>query len=148
MKKILVILALFTYLFGASSADAQVVDVPKKSKDHFFKKYPDAKNADWNNNVASYAVKFNLGSNTYRAYYHMDGSWDYTEEYLTQSQLPAPVRESFSKSRYADWKVSSYNIIENNKGRRSYQVQVEKGIEKTSIYFDANGKEVKAGKAK
>lgn len=148
MKKILVIFSLFIYLFGISSADAQVIDVPKKSKDHFFKKYPDAKNADWNNNVASYAVKFNLGSNTYRAYYHMDGTWDYTEEYIEESQLPAAVRESFSKSRYADWKVSSYNIIESNKGKKSYQIQVVKGIEKNSIYFDKTGKEVKGKKAK
>jgi len=148
MKKIVVLLSLFIYLFGISSADAQVVDVPNKAKEHFFKKYPDAKNADWNNNVVSYAAKFKKGSNTYRAYYHMDGTWDYTEEYLDVSQLPAAVKESFSKSRYADWKVNSYNAIESNKGKNSYQIQVEKGIEKTAIYFDKNGKEVKGKKAK
>ena len=146
MKKILVILSLFFYLFGIPGLEAQVIDVPKKSKDHFFKKYPNAKDADWNNNVANYAVKFKLDNSTYRAYYHMDGTWDYTEKYIEESQLPAAVRESFSKSRYADWKVKSYNWIESNNGKKSYQIEVEKGIEKKSIYFDVNGKEVKAGK--
>jgi hypothetical protein len=74
MKKVLVMFSLFIYLFGVTSAEAQVVDIPNKSKEHFFKKYPDAKNADWNNNAVSYAVKFNMGSDTYRAYYHMDGT--------------------------------------------------------------------------
>jgi uncharacterized lipoprotein NlpE involved in copper resistance len=148
MKKILTLLTIIFTLFWLMPADAQVVDVPNKAKEHFFKKYPDAKNADWNNNVVSYAAKFNMGSNTYRAYYHMDGTWDYTEVYLEVSQVPAAVKESFSKSRYADWKVNSYNAIESNKGKNSYQIQVEKGIEKTAIYFDKNGKEVKGKKAK
>jgi hypothetical protein len=148
MKKILTLLTIIFSFFWMIPVDAQVVDVPNKAKEHFFKKYPDAKNADWNNNVVSYAVKFNKGSNTYRAYYHMDGTWDYTEEYLEVSQVPAAVKESFSKSRYADWKVNSYNAIESNKGKNSYQIQVEKGIEKTAIYFDKNGKEVKGKKAK
>jgi hypothetical protein len=148
MKKILTLLTIIFSFFWMMPVDAQVVDVPNKAKEHFFKKYPDAKNADWNNNVVSYAVKFNKGSNTYRAYYHMDGTWDYTEEYLEVSQVPAAVKESFSKSRYADWKVNSYNAIESNKGKNSYQIQVEKGIEKTAIYFDKNGKEVKGKKAK
>ena len=45
MKKILVALSLFISLFGKLTADAQVVDIPNKSKDHFFKKYPDARRA-------------------------------------------------------------------------------------------------------
>jgi hypothetical protein len=130
-----------------TSAEAQVVDVPGNAKDHFFKKYPDAKNADWNNNVVSYSVKFELNKETCRAYYHMDGNWDYTEKYMVQSQLPATVKDSFSKSRYADWKVKSCSGIENNKGKQSYRVEVEKGIERKAIFFDKNGKEVKSSKA-
>jgi hypothetical protein len=144
MKKILVTLALFIYLFGISSVEAQVVDVPKKSKEHFFKKYPDAKNADWNNNVANYAVKFELNGTTNRAYYHMDGTWDYTDTYLQVDQLPAAVKESFSKSRFADWKTDAVALVENNKGKKSYRIEVKKGIENHSVYYDAKGKEVKS----
>ena len=144
MKKILVILSLFIYLFGISTADAQIVDVPKKSKDHFFKKYPDAKNADWNNNAVSYAVKFLMGNDTYRAYYHMDGTWDYTEKYMDMANLPQSVKDSYAKSRIADWKLESVSWVENNKGKTSYRIEAKKGIEKKTVFYDKNGKEVKS----
>lgn len=144
MKKIFSALVVFLSFFFFTTADAQVVDVPKKAKDHFFKKYPDAKNADWNNNVVSYAVKFQHNNQTSRAYYHMDGNWDYTETYLEESQLPAAVKESLSKSRVADWKKESFAIVENNKGKKTYRIEVQKGIEKKSIFFNSKGKEVKS----
>jgi Putative beta-lactamase-inhibitor-like, PepSY-like len=144
MKKVLVMFSLFIYLFGVTSAEAQVVDIPNKSKEHFFKKYPDAKNADWNNNAVSYAVKFNLGSDTYRAYYHMDGTWDYTEKYMEMADLPQSVKDSYAKSRIADWKLESVAWVENNKGKKRYRIEASKGIEKKTIYYDKNGKEVKS----
>jgi hypothetical protein len=144
MKKILVMLSLFIYLFGVTTADAQIVDIPKKSKEHFFKKYPEAKNADWNNNAVSYAVKFNMGSDTYRAYYHMDGTWDYTEKYMEFESLPMAVKDSYKKSRVADWKMEAVAAVENNKGKKMYRIEAQKGIEKKTIYYDKNGKEVKS----
>ena len=144
MKALSLIIVFFTAFFWSSSIQAQVVDVPKKAKDHFFKKYPDAKNADWNNNVVSYAVKFQHKSHTNRAYYHMDGRWDYTESYIEESELPAAVKESFSKSRFSEWKKESFAHVENNKGKKTYRIEVQKGIEKKSVFYNNNGKEVKA----
>jgi Putative beta-lactamase-inhibitor-like, PepSY-like len=144
MKKILTALTIFISLFWITSANAQVVDVPKKAKDHFFKKYPDAKNADWNNNVVSYAVKFQLNNHTNRAYYHMDGRWDYTETYVEESELPAAVKESLSKSRFSDWKKEACALVESNKGKKTYRIEVQKGIEKKSVFYNSKGKEVKS----
>jgi Putative beta-lactamase-inhibitor-like, PepSY-like len=144
MKKILTGLTFFISLFYITSANAQVVDVPKKAKDHFFKKYPDAKNADWNNNAVSYAVKFQLNNHTNRAYYHMDGRWDYTDTYLEESELPEAVKESLSKSRFSDWKKEAFALVENNKGKKSYRIEVQKGIEKKSVFYNSDGKEVKS----
>ena len=144
MKKILLILPLFIFLAGIKSSQAQVINVPKKSKEHFFKKYPDAKNADWNNNVANYAVKFLLSDTTSRAYYNLNGNWNFTEYYLEESKIPVTVKESFSKSRFADWKTESYAWVENSKGKKAYRIEVRKGIEKMLIYFDKDGREVKS----
>jgi hypothetical protein len=144
MKKIILAFTCFLSLFWITSATAQVVDVPKKAKDHFFKKYPDAKNADWNNNVVNYAVKFQFNNHTNRAYYHMDGNWDYTETYLEESELPVAVKESLSKSRVSDWKKESFALVENNNGKKSYRIEVKKGIEKKTVFYDSNGKEVKS----
>lgn len=144
MKKIFALLTIIFSLFYIMPAEAQVVDVPKKAKDHFFKKYPEAKNADWNNNVVSYAVKFQLNDHTNRAYYHMDGRWDYTETYVEESELPAAVKESLSKSRFSDWKKEAFALVENNKGKKSYRIEVQKGIEKKSVFYNSKGKEVKS----
>jgi len=146
MKKILVIFSLFICFTGYTSAEAQVIDVPKKAKEHFFKKYPDAKNADWNNNVVNYAVKFLLNGTTSRAYYNLDGTWDYTETYLEESQLPETVKDSFSKSRYSGWNKENFASVENNKGKTSYRIVIKKGIEKKTIFFDKDGKEVKSSR--
>lgn len=144
MKVLSLMIILFSSFLLSTVIQAQVVDVPKKAKEHFFKKYPDAKNADWNNNVVSYAVKFQNNNQTNRAYYHMDGSWDYTETYLEESQLPAAVKESFSKSRFSDWKKEAFALVENNKGKIKYRIEVQKGIEKMSVFYNSKGKEVKS----
>jgi Putative beta-lactamase-inhibitor-like, PepSY-like len=146
MKKILFVFSLLIFFTAFTSAEAQVINVPKKSKEHFFKKYPDAKNADWNNNVANYIVKFQLNGATSRAYYNLDGTWDYTETYLEESQVPEQVKDSFSKSRYAEWNKENYASVENNKGKTSYRIVIKKGIEKKTIFFDKNGKEVKSSR--
>jgi len=144
MKKGLLILSLFIFLADIKSTQAQVINVPKKSKNHFFKKYPDAKNADWNNNVANYAVKFLLSDTTSRAYYKLNGNWNFTESYLEENKIPTAVKESFSKSRFVDWKTESFAWVENKKGKTAYRIEIRKGVEKRTIFFDKDGKEVKS----
>jgi hypothetical protein len=144
MKKSLLVLTFFIFLAGITSLDAQVINVPKKSKEHFFKKYPDAKNADWNNNVANYAVKFQLSDTTARAYYHINGNWNFTEYYLEESQIPAIIKDSFKKSRFADLTIDSYAWVENRKGKKAYRIDLRTGVEKRSIFYDKDGKEVKS----
>lgn len=144
MKKTLLMLSFFILFTGINSSQAQVINVPNKSKEHFFKKYPDAKNADWNNNVANYAVKFQLSDTTSRAYYHINGNWNFTEYYLEESKIPETVKDSFKKSRFADLKTESFAWVENRKGKKAYRIDLRTGVEKRAIYFDKDGKEVKS----
>ena len=144
MKKILLVLSILIFLADIKSSQAQVINVPKKSKNHFFKKYPDAKNADWNNNVANYAVKFQLSDTTARAYYHINGNWNFTEYYLEESKIPETVKDSFKKSRFADLTIDSYAWVENRKGKKAYRIDLRTGVEKRAIFFDKDGKEVKS----
>jgi Putative beta-lactamase-inhibitor-like, PepSY-like len=110
-------------------AEAQVINIPKSTKDHFAKKYPDAQEVDWHNNVANYEVKFRNSKGVHRAYYHMDGSWDFTETYIDASKVPAAVNASLEKSRFSDWKMESSSWVENNKGQKLYRLEMKKGIE-------------------
>ncbi len=129
--------------FVATSADAQVINVPKKSQNHFGKKYPNAKEVNWANNVTDYQVKFKDENGTQRAYYHMDGTWNFTELYIDRSKVPADVNTSLSKSRFSDWAVGSCALVENNKGQKLYRLEMKKGIEKKFVFYDKNGKEIK-----
>jgi hypothetical protein len=74
----------------------------------------------------------------------MDGRWDYTETYVEESELPAAVKESLSKSRFSDWKKEACALVESNKGKKSYRIEVQKGIEKKSVFYNSKGKEVKS----
>ena len=140
-KLMLLGLALFT---GFSVIQAQVVTIPESSKKSFNEKYPTATKVDWSNNVTSYVARFNVGDVGYTAHYHLDGTWDYTERSLQKSQLPAPVLEAYSKSRIADWEYVSSGYVENNKNEKCYRIEARKGVERKYIFYDKNGKEVKA----
>jgi uncharacterized membrane protein YkoI len=130
-------------MFLITSLEAQVINVPKKSQSHFGKKYPSAKEVTWINNVTDYQVKFKDENGTQRAYYHMDGTWNFTELYIDNSKIPAEVNSSLSKSRFSDWTIESSAFIENNKGKTMYRLEVKKGLEKKFVFYDKNGKEIK-----
>lgn len=130
-------------MFLITSLEAQVINVPKKSQDHFGKKYPSAKEVTWVNNVTDYQVKFKDDKGTQRAYYHMDGTWNFTELYIDNSSVPAAVKSSLSKSRFSDWTIESSAFVETRKGKKMYRLEMKKGIEKKFVFYDKNGKELK-----
>jgi Putative beta-lactamase-inhibitor-like, PepSY-like len=146
MKKFLAFAFLFVS-FVSYHAQAQVVTIPNKSKDHLAKKYPGATHTVWDNNVASYTCRFTWKNGEYKAFYHMDGTWDYSVHYLTESTLPKAVQDAVAKSRISDWKPKSAVKLENNKGEHLYRVERKKGIEIMYLFFDEKGKEVKSSLA-
>ena len=138
------ILAVVLSLTAFSYLDAQVINIPDKAKKHLGEKYPDAKQVDWRNNAVNYNATFVLNGSKHTAHYTIDGDWDFTEEKIDQATLPDSVKTSVKNSRYANWKVSSTAIVENNKGEKLYRIEFKKGIEKKYLFFDSAGKEVKA----
>jgi len=145
MKRIFVA-ALFSLVsfFFVSVIQAQVVSVPNKSEQHLAEKYPDAKSINWSNNVTNYNAKFNVGADSYKAIYHMDGTWDYTEKNSDIKKFPEAVQTSYKNSRIAKWKYQSAVVVENNKGEVLYRVEAKKNIEKIYVFFDEGGKEIKS----
>ena len=65
---------------------------------------------------------------------------------LKNLKLPAAVKESFSKSRYADWKVNSYNAIENNKGKNHTKYRLKKELKKRPSILIKTEKKLKGKK--
>jgi hypothetical protein len=143
MKRVIIFAAIFAFVLSSQCLLAQVVNVPNKSEKLLAEKYPEAKNVNWSNNVKNYTAKFTINDEKYKAYYNIDGSWDFTEMEMDYSKFPEEVVTSFKNSRFSDWKMLSTAYVENNKDEKMYRVEIKKGLEKKYIFFDSNGKEMK-----
>lgn len=132
--------AVFAILF-ASGLSAQVVNIPDKAKEDFSKKHANAKDVDWENRVTYYLVHFTEEGIAATSHYRLDGTWDFTEKKM--SVFPAEVMESFSKSKYRDWKINEKAFVENDNSEKLYRYEVTKGVEKKYVFFDKAGKLVK-----
>ena len=146
MKKMSIRLSVLTVfaLFFAFNTSAQVLNIPEKSKKDFETRFPNAENVEWTNNLARYVVDFTLDNAGYRSHYYINGSWWYTEKFLEKEQLPQPVITSYEKSRISDWEYLSSAFVENKNNLKAYRLEAKRGIEKKYIYYDENGKEIKA----
>jgi hypothetical protein len=126
-----------------TTVNAQVFNVPAHAKTDFSERYKNATKADWTNDVSYYTCKFKQNGVDSKAYYHMDGYWDYTERFVASSKVPTTVKDSFSKSKYRDWSTKSLVYVENKDNVNLYRYYVKKGIEKKYVFFDKEGKLVK-----
>ncbi len=137
-------IALFVLFSGlVSITHAQVVNIPAKAKEHFLKTYTSASDVDWSNNVSNYTVKFKSGGNTMRGHYRLDGTWNFTETLMDVKDIPAPVKASYDKSRFADWSIASVTKVDNDNKEHLYRVEAKKGVAKEFVFYDKTGKEVK-----
>ena len=143
MKKVIGFLLVSCLVLMAHSTKAQVVNIPGAAKEHFLKTYPGATDVDWSNNVTNYTVKFKKGDKTCRGHYRVDGTWDFTETMMAPNQIPADIKASLAKSRFADWSIESAAKINNDNKEELYRVEVKKGMEKKNVFYDMAGKEVK-----
>lgn len=143
MRKLMALFFAFVLCGCLGSLQAQVVNVPARSKEHFLKTYTAAKDADWSNNVTNYTVKFKSGNATMRAHYRLDGTWEFTETLLTKNDLPEAVKSSFGNSRFSDWEIVSVTKVDNDNKQHLYRIEAKKGISKEHVFYDKNGKEIK-----
>lgn len=142
MKKyILFVLLCPLLLFGV--AQAQLRKIPAEVTDAFKKQYPSASGASWSDKLSNFQVDFTMNNGVYLAKYDSKGGWKTTEQTIAAAQLPAPVKDGFDKSIYAnkDWEAREYTIITMPGNVLKYRILVRKNaIEKKYLYFDANGK--------
>jgi hypothetical protein len=87
-------LVLITGLLMSFNLVAQVINVPEKAKKSFWDKYPNAIRVDWKNHVTKYTAKFMDGNEWYKAYYNVDGGWEYTEKTVKLDSFPEAVKTS------------------------------------------------------
>jgi|KBSMisStaDraftv2_1062788.scaffolds.fasta_scaffold13926_5 hypothetical protein len=128
------------FLALANAICAQVVKIPETAKKNFSEKYPKAQQVEWSNNVTNETARFTQNGKGYKAYYDLDGKWTRTETQITEAELPAPVKDGFSKSKFASWPVKDRAKLEMPKGT-FYRIHTKKDVVNDKyLMFDKEGK--------
>lgn len=129
--------------FCLTMVQAQVVKVPDNAKETFAKAYPNATKVKWHNNVTNYTADFKQGNDLCVAHFNVDGTWNFTEKRVNKDNIPKEAWDTYTKSKYRDWKLKTTRFIENSDGQKMYRFECKKGVEVMYVFIDKNGKVIK-----
>lgn len=145
MKKLFPALALVLAMsFTATSISAQIRKIPAVVTDSFKEKYPDASGVEWRDKLSVFSAVFSKDGVNYEAKYNSKGQWLNTENEITDSDLPAAIKDGLEKSKYADWNVEKVHMIQLPEGTTQYRVQVGKtDLQKKNLLYSSKGRLLK-----
>lgn len=145
MKKTIGFTAVLAFLMILSnSAFAQIRKIPSEVTDAFSQKYPNAKEVEWKDKLTSFSAGFTLNDKHYLADFSNKGEWQSTEQDIEDSELPAPIKDGFNKSKYADWKINKSIKIELPSNAVQYRLEIGSGdIKRRNLTFNSDGRLVK-----
>ena len=138
-KATLSILMVLGFVIGVF---AQIREIPASVTDAFKSRYPHAENVAWKDKLTYFQATFSLNSNDVTADFSNKGEWRSSEAKTNFDNLPATVKDGFSKSKYADWTKGSVAEIQKMGKAIQYKLYVEKSqpFQKKFLYFNAGGK--------
>jgi len=141
MKKILLFLFLAA---GITAAQAQIRKIPAVVTEAFKTKYPTAANVEWKDKLTAFVANFDEGSAKYEARFSSKGEWQQSEHATTEADLPAPIKDGLAKSKYADWKATSFYVRDLPGNKTQYRISVEKSdLQKKNLLFSSDGQLLK-----
>lgn len=146
MKKSLYLLLVVGCLMTAGRVDAQFRSIPAIVTDSFKVKYPTAANVSWSDKVSNFQASFMIGKNRMVAKFDSKGVWQQTWQKITTDQIPAPVKDGLSKSKYAnaEWVIKSVTEYFNPGNVTQYGLLVQKSsLEKKNLLFSSDGQLLK-----
>jgi hypothetical protein len=140
--QVLIAVIVMTAVFN--TANAQVRKLPAVVTEAFKKKYPNATNVEWHDKLTLFLASFEENNEHYDARFTNKGVWQNTESELETSELPAPIKDGYDKSKYAAWKINTITRIDLPGDKIQYRVQVEKSdLQKKNLLFSNTGQLLK-----
>ena len=112
--------------------------VPAKVKIGFEKKYPQGIDVIWQKEENGlYSGQFwDADNDIYvNAYMEEDGTWSKSTMELTQQSFTEAIRQ-YMKVNYTDDPISNVFATQENNGRVTFKVQLEKGSKLITLFFD------------
>ncbi|MFV0290834.1 MAG: PepSY-like domain-containing protein [Mangrovibacterium sp.] len=131
-------LILASGLSFATDKDIPASAVPSVVINQFNSDFPKASDIDWEVKNEIFKVDFQLGwFKDYEVWYAADGAQIKINEECTKSELPQSVLTSLDKN-FRGYRVEDVDKI-TEKGSVTYKVEVERGEDERTIFFNENG---------
>lgn len=144
LKTTAIILAL-AGLFSCSKDDStndEFNSVPEEVRIDFQKRFPSAKNIEWEIKANTIKADFYVENTEYEAYWTKDASWQWsrTEKDVdfVKNPLPAAI-QNYLNTEYAGWKVDDVDLVHTSSDE-FYEISLEmSGKPDTVIFIHSDG---------
>jgi hypothetical protein len=141
MKSKLSFFLILCVTISSAQSFSQVTRIPESAKENFARQYPSAQNVNWDNDLISVNVRFELNGEQMNAEYNNKGIWKKTEKKWTYDKLPEAVKDGFNKSKYADRGVTETVILYLPGDVEQYRLKVERNdLQKKYLFFNKEGR--------
>src|ERR1700741_3095900 len=138
-------------VFLAINANAQKAEtivnesaVPEAVKQSFAAKHPGMKATQWELDNGKYEVDFYKEKIKYIAVFEPAGKWLITGTELKKEDVPKNIMNHIMTGEYKDWKFNQARVVETADVPKEIIVEVEKGLDDTMLYYDADGSFLRA----
>jgi len=144
MKKLLYTAAVMLLSATFTHTQAQIRKIPAEVTEAFKAKYPNTKNAEWQDKITSFQVNYEMDDVKYQSKFSNKGEWIQTEKMMDEAALPPEVKDGYNKSKFTDWELKSVTWVQSRENGVQYRLYIRKnGLEKKYLYFDKGGRLVK-----
>lgn len=127
-------------LIFISSVSAQIRKIPAAATSAFTTKFPDAKNVSWTDKITAFEADFDMDTHHYQSSFNSKGEWKKTEKTITEDEVPIMVKDGLAKSKYTEWKITSWKEVTYKDGKLEYRLFAKKtDIQKKYLYFNDKG---------
>lgn len=145
MKKSIALLMTIALLVVAQNTlFAQLRKVPAAVTEAFKKKYPNAQEVEWKDKVTVFVAEFKENGTEYEARFTNKGEWKSTENEIGVTDIPAEVKDGYSKSKFTDWEIDEAYKIHVPGDKVEYRLHIRKNdVQKKNLLFSSDGRLLK-----
>ena len=136
------IILVFTLLFSCVFAYPQEDKLPQNIQTAFTNKYPKTKIDDWRLDGSLYYIDHSAKANSYTAVFDKNAAWLETSEVITDSDIPAQVKE-FLKTYFPENEISFCENVQTVNARNLIRVNIFSNEKFIVIQSESNGSNIK-----
>ncbi len=125
-----------------TAQDIRQGEVPSLILNNFKKKFPKAKDIEWEYKKNNYNVEFEIGLfSEFEAWYDKSGKLIKYSEEISERKLPKIIQKNIKKN-YTTYKIDDIEKVTENK-QVIYHIELEKGNDEIDLKYLENGKLIK-----